>query len=210
MIKFIFLYLFFFILNSNELYCKTKIVLFGDSLMAGYGLEKKDHLSTILQHSLKNKGYDVKVINASISGDTTNGGLNRLNWTLEERDLGIFILCLGANDMLRGLKPEIIKDNLRNIIMIVKKRKIKILLAGMLAQRSYGLEYKSEFDKIYEDLAREFKIFYIPFLLEGVALKKEYNLPDGKHPNKKGIKIISNNIQKEIILMLKDEKNKRS
>ena len=178
--------------------------------MAGYGLEKKDHLSTILQHNLKRKGYNVKIINASVSGDTTNGGLNRLSWTLEENDLKIFVLCLGANDMLRGLKPKIIKENLKKIIILVKKRGIKILLAGMLAQRSYGLEYKSEFDEIYGDLAREFKIFYIPFLLEGVALKKEYNLPDGKHPNKKGIKIISKNIQKKIILMLEDEKNKRS
>ena len=210
MIKFIFLYLFFFILNSNELYCKTKIVLFGDSLMAGYGLENKDHLSTILQHSLENKGYNVKIINASVSGDTTNGGLNRLSWTLEENDLRIFVLCLGANDMLRGLNPEIIKYNLEKIIMLVKKRGIKILLAGMLAQRSYGSEYKSKFDRIYEDLAREYETFYMPFLLEGVALKKEYNLPDGKHPNKKGIKIISKNIQKKIIPMLENEKNKRS
>jgi acyl-CoA thioesterase-1 len=109
----------------TKAYCNQKIVLFGDSLMSGYGLEKKFHLSTVLEKNLKEKGFDVNVINASVSGDTTSGGLNRLEWLLEKRDIDIVILCLGANDMLRGIKPSLIKQNLNKIIEILKKRNVK-------------------------------------------------------------------------------------
>ena len=103
-------------------YCNQKIVLFGDSLMSGYGLNEEFHLSTILKRNLKIKGFDVNVINASVSGDTTSGGLNRLSWLIEE-DIDIFILCLGANDMLRGIKPNIIKKNLNKILKILQTKK---------------------------------------------------------------------------------------
>ena len=112
---------------------ENKVVLFGDSLMAGYGLNKEDHLSTVLQKNLNNNGLDVRIINASVSGDTTAGGLNRINWTLSEKNIDILVLGLGANDMLRGIEPIETKENLEKIINIIIDKKIKIILAGMVA-----------------------------------------------------------------------------
>ena len=172
--------------------------------MSGYGLEKKFHLSTILENNLKEKGFDVNVINASVSGDTTSGGLNRLKWLLEKRDIDIVILCLGANDMLRGIKPSLIKQNLNKIIEILQEKNITILLAGMLSQEALGHEYKNKFDRIYPELANKFQISFLPFLLDGVALNAELNLNDGKHPNQEGIKIISKNLEKKIFNLLKN------
>ena len=166
--------------------------------MSGYGLEKKFHLSTVLEKNLKEKGFDVNVINASVSGDTTSGGLNRLQWLLGKKKIDIVILCLGANDMLRGIKPSLIKQNLNKIVEILQERKITILLAGMLSQEALGTEYKSKFDRIYPELAKKFKISFLPFLLDGVALNPELNLNDGKHPNQKGIKIISKNLENKL------------
>ena len=170
--------------------------------MSGYGLEKKFHLSTILEKNLKEKGFDINVINASVSGDTTSGGLNRLKWLLEKRDIDIVILCLGANDMLRGIQPYLIKQNLNEIIEILKERNVTILLAGMLSQETLGNEYKNKFDSIYPELAEKFQISFLPFLLDGVALNAELNLNDGKHPNQKGIKIISKNLEKKLTNLL--------
>ena len=137
-----------------------------------------------------------------MSGDTTNGGLNRLNWLIEKRNIDIVILCLGANDMLRGIKPNLVKQNLNSILEILRKNNVNVLLAGMLSQDTYGKEYKNNFDKIYPELAKKFKVS-LPFLLDGVALNSEYNLQDGKHPNsKKGIKIISKNLEKKLINLL--------
>ena len=104
---------------------ENKVVLFGDSLMAGYGLNKEDHLSTVLQKNLNNNGLDVRIINASVSGDTTAGGLNRINWTLSEKNIDILVLGLGANDMLRGIKPKETKENLEKIIKIIIDKNIK-------------------------------------------------------------------------------------
>ena len=186
----------------TNVYCNQKIVLFGDSLMSGYGLEKKFHLSTVLEKNLKEKGFDVNVINASVSGDTTSGGLNRLNWLIEKKNIDIFVLCLGANDMLRGIDPSLVRQNLNNILKELKKKKINVLLAGMLSQNTLGQEYKNNFDKIYPELADKYKISYLPFLLEGVALNPELNLNDGKHPNQKGVKLIGKNLEQKIVNML--------
>ena len=183
-------------------YCNLKITLFGDSLMSGYGLDEEFHLSTVLEKSLKDKGFDVNVINASVSGDTTIGGLNRLNWLLEKKNTDIVILCLGANDMLRGIRPNVIEQNLSDMIKTLKEKNINILLAGMLAQESLGKEYKNNFDRIYPKLAKKFKISFLPFLLEGIALNPEYNLNDGKHPNFKGVKLISRNLEKKLINLI--------
>ena len=109
---------------------ENKVVLFGDSLMAGYGLNKEDHLSTVLQKNLTNNGLDVRIINASVSGDTTAGGLNRINWTLSEKNIDILVLGLGANDMLRGISPETTKTNLEEIIKSVQKKKYSYSFNG--------------------------------------------------------------------------------
>ena len=108
-------------------YAIEKVVLFGDSLMAGYGLLEEHHLSVVLEESLQLKGYDIEVINGSVSGSTSSGGLNRAEWTLSEPNIDLMILCLGANDMLRGIKPSETKKNLENIIKIAKRKKIKII-----------------------------------------------------------------------------------
>ena len=189
-------------LIPTNIYCNVKIALFGDSLMSGYGLDQEFHLSKVLEESLIEKGFNVNVLNASVSGDTSSGGLNRLNWLIENKDIDILVLCLGANDMLRGIKPSLIKQNLTKIIKLLQKKKITILLAGMLSQETLGKEYKENFDKIYPELAKTFEIDLLPFLLRGVALISEYNLDDGKHPNSKGVKIISRNLENKIINFL--------
>tara|TARA_B100000029_G_C17454873_1_gene916353 strand:- start:282 stop:890 length:609 start_codon:yes stop_codon:yes gene_type:complete len=176
-----------------------KIVLFGDSLMAGYGLPNEHHLSMVLQENLRADGYNVEVINGSVSGSTSSGGLNRAEWTLSETNIDLIILGLGANDMLRGINPKETKTNLEKIIKIAKDKNIKVILAGMVAPTSHGLKYKKNFDKIYPNLSKQYNLPLIPFLLEGVALKAELNLSDGMHPNEKGTIIISKTLQ-EIIL----------
>ncbi len=175
-----------------------KVVLFGDSLMAGYGLPNEQHLSVVLEKNLKSKGYEIEIINASVSGSTSSSGLNRVKWTLSESDIDLMILNLGANDMLRGISPSETKNNLEEIIKITQDKKIELILAGMIAPNSHGEEYKKKFDKIYPDLSKKYNLIYIPFLLEGVALKPELNLNDGMHPNSKGVKIISNTLEKKI------------
>ena len=179
-----------------------KIILFGDSLMAGYGLESADHLNLYLEKDLQSLNIQSSITNASVSGDTTSGGLNRLNWSLQD-DYDLFVLGLGANDMLRGIAPEVTKTNLSKIIETVLDKGIKILLTGMQAPNSYGSEYQQSFNDIYPNLAEEFQISLYPFLLEGVALIPELNQSDGKHPNKDGIQIISKNLANKVHELMK-------
>ena len=174
-----------------------KIILFGDSLMAGYGLDPSNHLDRLLEKDLLDQGIVSQITNASVSGDTSNGGLNRLSWSLQD-DYDLFILGLGANDMLRGISPETTKSNLEEIIKIVQKKNIPTLLTGMQAPSSYGQDYQSSFNSIYPELAEEYEIFLYPFLLEGVALDPSLNQSDGKHPNEQGIALISKKIAEKI------------
>ena len=174
-----------------------KIILFGDSLMAGYGLDQSNHLDRLLERDLLDQGIVSQITNASVSGDTSSGGLNRLSWSLQD-DYDLFILGLGANDMLRGISPNTTKANLKEIIKIVQKKNISILLTGMQAPSSYGQDYQSSFNLIYPQLAKEYEIFLYPFLLEGVALEPNLNQSDGKHPNEQGITLISKKIAEKI------------
>jgi len=176
-----------------------KIVLYGDSLMAGYGLNNEHQLSVVLQEKLISKGYKLEVVNGSVSGSTSSGGVNRVEWTLSESNINLVILGLGANDMLRGIQPKETKNNLEKIIKAAQAKNIKVILAGMIAPTSYGFEYKNNFDQIYPDLSKQYNLPLIPFLLEGVALKPKLNLRDGIHPNERGTIIISKTLQ-EIIL----------
>ena len=175
-----------------------KIILFGDSLMAGYGLDSSHHLDQLLKEDLLKLNIQSIITNASVSGDTTSGGFNRLGWSLQD-DYDLFILGLGANDMLRGINPEVTKNNLINIIKTVLDKNIPILLTGLQAPSSYGNVYQIAFNEMYPNLAAEFKISYYPFLLEGVALNPELNQADGKHPNIKGVKIISQKLANKIM-----------
>ena len=188
------------IINANAL---ENVILFGDSLMAGYGLPQEKHLSIVLQNNLKNNGYNLGVIDGSVSGSTSAGGLNRAEWSLSEPDINLMILGLGANDMLRGISPFETKKNLEKIIQIAKQKNIKIILAGMIAPITHEFNYKKKFDNIYPDLAKKYDLNLIPFLLEGVALKPELNQKDGIHPNAKGILIISDTLEKSIISLIK-------
>ena len=176
-----------------------KVILFGDSLMSGYGLPKEHHLSIILENNLKEAGLNIKVINGSVSGSTSSGGLNRADWALSEPGIDLIILGLGANDMLRGIKASETEKNLEKIIKIAKYKNIDIILAGMLAPISYGIEYKNEFDQIYFNLSKKYDLKLIPFLLDGVAFNPNLNLSDGIHPNKKGTFIISETLKKSIL-----------
>ena len=191
-------YILIFLISPLSLQAQDyKIILFGDSLMAGYGLDSADHLNLYLEKDLLSLNIQSSITNASVSGDTTSGGLNRLNWSLQD-DYDLFVLGLGANDMLRGIAPEITKTNLSKIIDAVLDKDIKLLLTGMKAPNSYGSDYQQSFNDIYPNLVEEFKISFYPFLLEGVALIPDLNQSDGKHPNREGIQIISKNLANTI------------
>ena len=189
-------------LVSIKAYAIDKVLLFGDSVMAGYGLPSDQRLSTVLENDLKKSGHEIKVINGSVSGSTSSGGLNRVDWTLSEPDIDLMILGLGANDMLRGINPSETKKNLENIILTAKDKNIEIVLAGMYAPTTHGVNYKNDFDNIYTSLSKKYDLTLIPFLLEGVALNPELNQSDGMHPNYEGTLVVSKTI-KETILEIK-------
>jgi acyl-CoA thioesterase-1 len=175
-----------------------KVLLFGDSLMSGYGLPEEDHLSVILEKSLRSEGYKIQVFNGSVSGDTSLDGLDRIEDELLDESYDLIIIGLGANDMLRRINPNQTKQNLNEIINIILDNNIKVILAGMVASPTNGLNYKKKFDKIYLDLSKKFELELIPFLLKGVALNPSLNQNDGIHPNEKGVLIISETIKKSI------------
>ncbi len=175
-----------------------KVLLFGDSLMSGYGLPEDDHLSVVLEKKLKSEGYEIQIFNGSISGDTSSDGLDRIEGELSDESYDLIIVSLGANDMLRRINPDQTKQNLEDIIKIITSNNIKIILAGMVASPTNGLSYKKKFDIIYPDLSKKFELELIPFLLKGVALNPSLNQNDGIHPNEKGVLIISETIKKSI------------
>lgn len=169
------------------------ILAFGDSLTAGLGLPKEEAFPAQLEKKLRAEGYNIRVINAGVSGETTAGGLRRLDWSLEENP-DFVILALGANDMLRGLDPNEAKKNLDAMLKILQERKIPVLLAGMKSFMNLGPLYGGKFNGIYEDLADKYDTFYYPFFLEDVALEPELNQDDGIHPNAAGVDVIVENI----------------
>jgi acyl-CoA thioesterase-1 len=167
----------------------VKILALGTSLTQGYGLPPGTEFTVQLQSALKSQGTDAVVINAGVSGDTTAGGLARLDWTLADHPDAV-ILELGSNDMLRGVPPSETDKNLRAILDKLKQDHIKVLLTGMHAQHNLGAEYVQEFDSIYPRLARDYHVLFYPFILDGVALNPKLNQADGMHPNPAGVKII--------------------
>ena len=181
---------------------KPKIVAFGDSLTAGFGLLEKESYPYLLQEKLKADGHDFEVVNAGVSGDTTLGGLERIDWVLELENIKILILELGANDLMRGVPPANVKANLDTIIRKAKSKNVRVLLCGMLAPPSGSSDYSREFTNVFPDLATEHKLEFVPFLLDGVALKKELNQADGIHPNADGERIMTDNVYKALKPML--------
>ena len=167
----------------------VKILALGTSLTQGYGLPPGTEFTVQLQAALKRSGIDAVVTNAGVSGDTTAGGLARLDWSLADHPDAV-ILELGGNDMLRGIAPAETEKNLRAILVKLRSARVKVLLTGMHAQRNLGTDYVRQFDAIYPRLARDYNVLFYPFILDGVALNSKLNQADGMHPNPAGVKVI--------------------
>jgi len=194
------------ICNVQSLYANNtaesalRLLVLGDSLSAGYGLKPEDSFPSRLEEALDVAGYGVHVINAGVSGDTTAGGLSRLEWALVDKP-HIVLVELGGNDALRGLPPAETYANLESIIVKLKKNGVRVILAGMQAPRNLGKDYTLEFDAIYPRLAGQYDVPLYPFFLDGVALDPVLNQPDGIHPNPAGVKVIV----KKILPLLESE-----
>jgi acyl-CoA thioesterase-1 len=172
-----------------------KIIFFGNSLTAAYGLDPAEGFPALIQAKLDEKGYNYEVVNAGLSGETSAGGNERVDWILQQM-VDIFVLELGGNDGLRGIDPASTYSNLQSIIDKVREKapETQIILAGMEAPPNMGQEYTSAFRNVYAKLAQENKLPLIPFLLKDVGGIPELNLPDGIHPNTEGQKIVANNV----------------
>ena len=170
-----------------------KMVVLGDSLSAGLGLSAPEAFPERLQNALKSKGIAVEISNAGVSGDTSSGGRDRLDWSVPEGTQAV-IVELGANDALRGTDPSVTRAALTDILTRLKARKIAVLLCGMLAPPNYGSDYSARFNAIYPDLAKSFGVPLYPFFLEGVAADARLNQADGIHPTAEGVDVIVKNI----------------
>lgn len=196
-----FIFLIAFPLN---LWAQGKVILFiGDSLTEGYGVEKENSYPSLVQKKLDQKHSDLKyeVLNGSISGSTSASVMSRLKW-FKKKKTEILVLALGANDGLRGIKPEETKKNLKEAIQAAKHEGMKILLLGMQMPPNYGADYRKQFEKTYQDLIKEEKVPYVPFLLEGIAGDKALNQSDGIHPNEKGHQLMADKVFIELEKML--------
>lgn len=170
-----------------------RLLAFGDSLTAGYGLPEAETLTARLADALNKMGRPAAVINGGVSGDTTADGLTRIDWALADQPQ-IMILALGANDMLRGLDPGSTRANLEGIITKAEAAGVQIVLAGMLAPPNLGTEYKNAFDAIYPELAKAHNLLFMPFLLQDVAQVSDLNQGDGIHPNGDGVAVMVRNL----------------
>ncbi|MBB4257987.1 acyl-CoA thioesterase-1 [Bradyrhizobium sp. CIR3A] len=170
-----------------------KLVVLGDSLSAGLGLSAQDSFPAKLKKSLQDKGIEVDMTNAGVSGDTSSGGRDRLDWSVPDGTDGV-IVELGANDALRGVDPDLTRAALTDIVQRLKARKIAVMLCGMLAPPNYGADYAARFNSIYPDLVKKFDVPLYPFFLEGVAADAKLNQADGIHPTAAGVDIIVGNI----------------
>lgn len=170
-----------------------RLVVLGDSLSAGYQLGPEDGFPEQLQRALDERGHSIDVVNAGVSGDTTTGGLARLDWSVGAGTDAV-ILALGANDALRGISPEITRKNITAIVSSLRERGVEVLIAGMLAPRNLGPDYAQAFDPIYREVAAAHDAVLYPFYLEGVALDPDLNLADGMHPNADGVAVMVENI----------------
>lgn len=172
---------------------RPKVVCLGDSLTAGLGLPIEQAYPSVLQNRLERAGLDYDVVNAGVSGDTSAGGLSRLDWALQG-DVRVLIVALGGNDGLRGLPPDALKRNLAEIIERAQARHVRVILAGMEAPPNYGPDYLVSFHKVYPALAAQYKVPLVPFLLQNVAGIEQLNQPDGIHPTAEGARMVADNV----------------
>ncbi len=184
----------------------VKLVAFGDSLTAGYQLPPEDAFPVQLEKALLAKGYKVNVVNAGVSGDTTSGGLSRLDWSVGD-DVDGVILELGANDALRGLPPETARKNLDSMLEQLGARGIPVLLAGMMAPPNLGEQYGRAFNSMYGELAEKHGVLLYPFFLDGVVADPRLNLGDGMHPTGEGVAIIVEKILPSVELLMEQTKS---
>jgi acyl-CoA thioesterase-1 len=185
------------------------MVVLGDSLSAGLGLSASAAFPERLQKALKAKGIDVDMSNAGVSGDTSSGGRDRLDWSVPDGTEAV-ILELGANDALRGIDPKVTRAALADILTRLQARKVAVLLCGMVAPPNYGADYAARFNAIYPDLARAFQVPLYPFFLEGVATDAKLNQADGLHPTAEGIDVIVKNILPTVEALLSTLLRQRS
>ena len=182
----------------------VRIVALGDSLTAGYGLDAEDSFPAVLETELRARGHDVEVVNAGVSGDTTRGGLERLDWSVPEGTDAV-ILELGANDALRGIEPAATRANLESIVEQLVARDIAVLLAGMQAPPNLGDDYAAAFNSIYPDLAGPSGVLLYPFFLAGVAAERHLNQSDGMHPNEAGVQAIVERMIEPVEALIRDD-----
>jgi acyl-CoA thioesterase-1 len=199
----LFFSLFFTTVSAQE---KDTILFFGDSITAGYGIDLNQAFPALIQEKIDSLGLSYDVVNAGLSGETSAGGLRRVDWVMQQ-EVDIFVLELGGNDGLRGIDPESTKENLAGIIEKVRAADpdVKILLTGMEAPPNLGQAYTSQFRQVFSDVARQKNVNFLPFILEGVAGNPELNLPDGIHPTAEGHKILAENVWGSLRPMLDRE-----
>ena len=173
---------------------RPKIVVLGDSLTAGLGLVETQAYPSLLQKRIDAENLEFEVVNAGVSGDTTAGGLRRLDWALQEKNVKILVVALGGNDALRGLSVADMRENLSQIVERARDKGVVVLLAGMQAPPNFGPEYTSAFRGVFVDVARQYRAPLIPFLLDKVAGQPELNQPDGIHPNARGAEIMADTV----------------
>jgi acyl-CoA thioesterase-1 len=178
-----------------------EILAFGDSLTAGFGLPPEESFPVRLEARLRAEGIIVHVVNAGVSGDTTAGGLARLDWSLADKP-DLVILELGANDTLRGIEPKIVRANLDAIMTKIQASGAKLLLMGMRAAPNLGDQYREQFERIYPELAQAHGVTFYPFFLEGVAMDPKLNQPDGFHPNERGVAILVDRIAPYVVRLI--------
>ena len=183
---------------------QVRLLVLGDSLTAGYGLAPEDGFTSQLQAALRDAGLDVVVLNAGVSGDTTAGGLARLDWSLADNPTHVLVE-LGSNDALRGIDPAEAQSNLDAIVSRLIEEDVPVMLAGMYAPPNWGSAYSAEFNAIYPGLAERYDVPLYPFFLEGVAMDPDLNQRDGIHPNTTGVEVIVDNIVPDLLLWLAPE-----
>ena len=191
--------------RASKVSVKPRIVVLGDSLTAGLGLPVDEAYPSLLQHRVDASGFNYEVVNAGVSGDTSAGGLSRLDWALEG-DVRVLIVALGGNDALRALPADELKQNLSRIIERAQARRIDVVLAGMEAPPNFGRDYIVTFHQVYPSLASQYHVAFLPFLLDGVAGDIALNQRDGIHPTARGAHIVADNVWTTLKPILEQQK----
>ena len=200
--KVIFYYLIIFSFTNIIIAEDETLLILGDSISAGYGINQKDNWVSVLQSKFDNDGTSIKLINSSVSGDTTSGGLQRLRRDLQKFDPDYVLIELGGNDALRGYPIKRIKDNLQTMIALIKSNNSKALLMQIRIPPNYGQKYTLAFERIYLELASTEEIYFLPFMLENVGLNPDLMQPDGIHPNAKAQPLIAKDMKKNLDSLL--------